>query len=459
MKERDVAMKTKNYIVILLLIIALVPITSCSNKEAVSDETKTKDSKAEIKIDVMKHENYMLAAISEFNKTHDNVSINYGDLITFSEEYRNKYITSLAVGEGPDIIRIEPHLFVAVNKMVNSGIFYDLNKLIDKDKGFKLSDYNQKVLECGVVNSKRFYIPLGYSFRAFFVKGGALKENGFTTEGPNWTLANFADEAYSYMQKNKDKGKGFMVTGYLSLSDVVKISGINFIDYVKKDAKIDSPEFIELINIYKKLNSTVKVAREINASYTGSDDVLEISTSCPEFENGTALIMDNRLVYPMWFRDYINQKTNLYLFPQYTDKKTILLEPMVSLAINSKCTHKDEAYEFLKLLLSDEYQSIGSMKRNFPYLPVNTKAYLNNVKCYISNLGDQAVEETYDREKRKLQVEAQLKEIDSISRCDTVDAQIYNIMDSEAKAFIDGKYSAEKTAKIIQDKVMLYLNE
>ncbi|QNU67318.1 extracellular solute-binding protein [Ruminiclostridium herbifermentans] len=449
--------KVKNYIAVLLLIIAFVPITSCSNEEAVRDESKAKESKAEIKIDVMKNEHYLLAAISEFNETHDNVRISYDDLINFNEEYRNKYITSLAVGEGPDILRIEPRLFVAVNKMVNSGIFYDLNKLIDKDKDFKLSDYNQKVLESGVFNGKRFYIPLGYDFSTFFVKGGTLKENGFTTEGPNWTLANFADEAYSYTQKNK--GKGFIVTWDFALSDIVKISGINFIDYVKKDAKFDSSEFIELINIYKKLNSTVILAKDVSASYTGSEDLLEISTVCPEFENGTALIMDNSVASPMWFRDFINQKTNLYLFPQYTSKKTILLEPMVSLAINSKCIHKDEAYEFIKLLLSDEYQSISIMKRDFPYIPVNTKAYLNNVNCFISNLGDQAVEEIYDREKRKLQVEAQLKEIDSISICDTVDAQIYNIMDSEVKAFIDGKYSAEQTAKIIQDKVMLYLNE
>ncbi len=452
-------MKTKNRIGILLLIITLVATTSCSSDETIKEASQTKAATAEIKIDVMKHEKYLLAAIMEFNETHKNVRINYGDLITFNEEYRNKYITSLAVGEGPDIIRIEPNLFVAVNKMVNSGIFYDLNESINKDKGFNFSDYNQKVLESGIINGKRFFIPLGYYFRAFFVKGGALKENGFTTGGSKWTLENFADEAYSFTQKNKDKGKSFMVTGYLALSDIVKISGLNFIDYVKKEVKLDSSEFIDLINIYKKLNSTVKLTREITATATMSDDVLGITTVCPEFDNGTALIMDNRLLYQMWFRDLINEKSNVYLFPQYDGKKNILLEPMVSFAINSKCTHKDEAYEFLKLLLSEEYQSVGGMKRDFSYLPVNNNAYLNNVDSHISNLNDQAVEEVYDAEKRKAQVREQYKEIQRISRCDTVDTQVYNIIDSEAKAFIDGKYSAEQTAKIIQDKVMLYLNE
>ena len=93
-------------------------------------------------------------------------------------------------------------------------------------------------------------------------------------------------------------------------------------------------------------------------------------------------------------------------------------------------------------------------------IPVNNNAYFNNVNFYINNLSNsQVVDGEYDAEKRKAQVKEQYQEIQRISRCDTVDAQVYNIIDGEVKAFIDGKYTAEKTAEIIQDKVILYLNE
>lgn len=94
------------------------------------------------------------------------------------------------------------------------------------------------------------------------------------------------------------------------------------------------------------------------------------------------------------------------------------------------------------------------------YLPVNNDAYLNGVNFYISNLDNaQVVHGEYDAEKRKAQVEEQYKEIQKISKCDTVDAEVYNIIDSEAKSFVDGKYSAEQTSKNIQEKIMLYMNE
>ena len=453
-------MKAKKYMILLLLIIIFASTAACSGEDTKNKEGKAKAAKAEIKIDVMKHEEYLLGAIGEFNKTHNNISINYGDVVTYSEEYKNKYITSLAVGEGPDIIRLEPRLGLlsTVHKMDDSGIFYDLNNLINKDKKFKLSDYNQKVLDSGVMNGKRFFIPLGYDFRGFFAKSEVLEENGITAENQNWTIETLADEAYAYTQKNKETGKYFAASNGFTLSDIVKISGINFIDYEKKEVKFNSPEFIDLLSIYKKMYS-VKTKSVTTFSGIISEDIYEINAICPDFDNGTALIMDN-IVSSIWFNDSSKQNVNFYLFPQYTSKKSILLEPKLAFAINSNSKYVNEAYEFLKLLLSEEYQSISGAKRNFSYLPVNNYAYLNSVKFYISNLSDTNTgNDVYDAEKRKAQVKEQYEEIEKISVCDTVDAQVYDIIENEAKSFVKGKNTAKQTAKIIRDKVMLYLNE
>lgn len=451
-------MKTKNYIVILLLIIALVPITSCSSTDDV-DSRKSKNVKAEIKIDVLSYDRYILTAIKQFNETHTDISINYGDVITYSEEYKNKYITSLSVGEGPDIIRIDPKmgLLTAVHKTAKSGIFYDLNEFIEKDKSFKLSDYNQKVMNSGIIDGKRFLIPLRYNFSTYFAKEGVLKKNGFTTEGQNYTLENFTNEVYAFMQKNKGTGKYFMTLHNFTLSDIVKISGLSFIDLTKKNAKFDSTEFIDLLNIYKKLHSVeTEIPKDIG--YYSSEETFGSYIVCPDFNNGNSLIINN-MDSLIWSRDKNNKEANTFLFPQYTNKKSILLEPMLFFAINSKCKYKEEAFEFIKLLLTEEYQKADDLKGFFS-IPVNNNAYLNNVNFYISNLGDtQPVNGEYDAEKRKAQVKEQYKDIQKISVYDTVDTQVYEIIDSEAKAFIDGKFSAEKTAKIIQDKVMLYLNE
>ncbi len=454
----NVTMKAKMCRVLLLMITALVSVTACSSSDDV-DSRKSKNVKAEIKIDVLSYDRYILAAIKQFNETHTDISINYGDVITYSEEYKNKYITSLSVGEGPDIIRIDPKmgLLTAVHKTAKSGIFYDLNEFIEKDKNFKLTDYNQKVMNSGIIDGKRFLIPLRYNFSTYFAKEGVLKKNGFTTEGQNYTLENFTNEVYAFMQKNKGTGKYFMTLHNFTLSDIVKISGLSFVDLNKKNAKFDSTEFIDLLNIYKKLYS-VKTEIPKDIVYYSSDDTFGSSIVCPDFNNGNSLIINN-MDSLLWSRDKNNKEANTYLFPKYAKKKSILLEPMLYLAINSKCKYKKEAFEFIKLLLTEEYQKVDDLKGFFS-IPVNNNAYLNNVNFYISNLDNTKPENgEYDSEKRKAQVKEQYKEIQKISVCDTVDTQVYNIIDSEAKAFIDGKYSAERTAEIIQDKVMLYLNE
>lgn len=451
-------MKAKKYMVALLLIGTLTLTVSCSKANIENEASKTKDDIAEIKIDVMEREHYLLDAIKKFNENHEAVKISY-DTIARNEESKNKYITKLSTGESADIIRIEPWIFSAVNKVADSGIFYDINEFINKDKNFELSDYNQKVLDSGIINGKRVFIPLGYSFKAFYAKNNVLEENGFVTEGSDWTLEYLADKASSFMQKNKDSGKIYMVSYKFNLSDIVKCSGLKLIDYEKKRVTTNSPEFINLMNIYKKMYSTVKDKGNFSSTGIMSEEFVEMTSDYSEINNGTALTMDNK-VEPQWFKDGLNKILNVYLFPQYTSEKSILLEPMLSFAINSKSNYKKEAYEFLKLILSEEYQNSGKRQRNFSYIPVNNNAYLNNVNFYISNLGNnQTVNGEYNAEKRKAKVKEQYQEIQKISVCDTVDAQVYDIIDTEAKNFIDGKYSAEKTAEIIQEKVMLYLNE
>ncbi len=452
-------MKTKNYIVILLLIITLVQITSCSSDETVKEASKTNAATAEIKIDVMEREYYLLAAIKEFNETHKTIKINY-DTVTRNDEYKNKYITELISGEGPDIIRIEPWLLSAVNKVANSGILYDLNEVINKDKSFEMSDYNQKVLDEGIINGKRFFIPICYTFPTFYSRFEVLKENGIITEDSKWTLDYMADAATKFMQKNSNNGKCFMIyNGKFVFSSIVKISGLSLVDHEKKEAKFMSHEFIDLLDIYKKLYPAVKEKTKFTATSSGSGASKEITSDCSELDNNTALIMGNQEPL-VWFRDGLNKKLNNYLFPQYTDKKNILIETVLSFAINSNSTYKNEAYEFLKLVLSEKFQDNSIQDSFMLCIPVNNNAYFNNVNFYLRNLGNtQAVNGEYDAEKRKAQVKEQYKEIQRISVCDTLDAQVYEIIDSEAKAFIDEKYSAEKTAEIIQDKVMLYLNE
>ena len=80
------------------------------------------------------------------------------------EDYKENLKTALAAGSGPDIVIWYSNIFDDPYKTMESGVFDDLNLYISNDEDFSLSDYNEKVLEAGVIKGKRYTIPLGYHF-------------------------------------------------------------------------------------------------------------------------------------------------------------------------------------------------------------------------------------------------------------------------------------------------------
>ncbi len=105
-----------------------------------------------------------LSAIKEFNsasKVQIHTSVINTDEISTSE-YKNKLTTSILAGEGPDIILDLVSSFPSLNKIVENKVFCDLDQYVNNDAHFNLSDYYNKVLDCGITNGQRYYIPLNF---------------------------------------------------------------------------------------------------------------------------------------------------------------------------------------------------------------------------------------------------------------------------------------------------------
>ena len=315
-------------------------------------------------------------AASEYNNAHKDIYIKSTELKA-DENFINKIVTGLSVGEGPDIIVIDPLLFPAVSKVAASGIFYDLNELIAGDKEFKLPDYNAKVLDYGVIDGKRYFIPISYNFLGFYAKKGELEKNGLITEGPQYNLKNFVDFACSYLAANNNNGKYFACTlSGLTCSDFVKISGIPIIDMNTKETRFSSPEFIDVLNMYKRFAGTI---REIDFSEV-SGSTVSISGygtihkyRIPEFDSGNYLTVDNRSLMG-WIKSDFNADTELYLYPSYYGESKILLQPAVSYGINVNCKYKEDAYDFIKHLISEKKQ--GSTAREGATAGVSAKVFI-----------------------------------------------------------------------------------
>ncbi|HCJ56480.1 MAG TPA: hypothetical protein DHV55_03165, partial [Clostridiaceae bacterium] len=121
-----------------------------------------------------------------------------------------------------------------------------------------------------------------------------------------------------------------------------------------------------------------------------------------------------------------------------------------NVSINSRSQNKEEAWEFVKYLLSEDIQFYLS-ENNFA---VNRKADERRVAAFAEELekynllGDDNIEAINDI-KNSLNKNAALG----------VPDELFNTIWEEVKAYLCGSGSAEETAKVIQNKVELYLNE
>lgn len=473
-----------------LIITEIIFAASCSNNDMNFANSTTDGAKTEEA--VLSFTQTALApnvknAVYDYNNNHKDIYIKSTEFKA-DENSVNRFITSLSVGEGPDIIIVHPAVFPAISKVAASGIFYDLNELISKDKEFNLSDYNSKVMDYGLIDGKRYFIPIQYDFPGFYAKKGVLEENGFITEGPQWNLRNFVDNACNYAQINRGKGKYFVGTKGLSCSDFVKCSGIQIIVAKRRETRFMSPEFMEVMNLYKKFTGVLCQLgpTEISAvteSKSGFGSIIRYEIS--RFDSGDFLVLDNKSLWGGWINCDYNIDMELYLYPTYSGENNILLQPELSYGINANCKYKKEAFDFIKGLISEKYQGCtnreGETHSTFlkcsSDIPVNNNAFILDAAFNFGNINiDNNMSDTERMQRNKTlfnNVEefckpdagrlewnkALLEAMERLGVCDMVDPIVYEIIDEETKPFLEGKKTVEQVARVIDEKVTIYLNE
>ncbi|MHB8063773.1 MAG: hypothetical protein ACYDG2_14260 [Ruminiclostridium sp.] len=137
------------------------------------------------------------------------------------------------------------------------------------------------MLDCGVIDGKRYIFPIDYLCYGFYTSKEFLAENNISINDSTWTWKEFAKIAKSFAEKNKGKNK-YMVGWNFSFKRIITNCGISFIDYANKKARFDSSEFIELLQAYKDMYPAICTS-EIIASKNA--DLFEL------LDNGTILMI------------------------------------------------------------------------------------------------------------------------------------------------------------------------
>ncbi|MCL2815679.1 MAG: ABC transporter substrate-binding protein [Oscillospiraceae bacterium] len=283
-------MTTKNVIrmkglfafaLILAAIIMFAMLQSCTDKhESEEDENAIVISKNELedtdKLVVYGYE-YLKPLISQavnlFKREYREVEVEYREF-SFDEKFdfaafQEVLKSEMLAGGGPDLIIGDAYLFGDIYKTMASGVFLDLDGIIEADPEFDFDLYNRTVMDSGVYNGRRYLAPLDYAVMPMMAVGERLAEEGIDISEFS-TLSGFLGALRRYMANNMEKpGKHISYFPFFEgAMSYLNFSGIQYIDYENQKADFSDPKFKEIVDTYKEMVAYANnPAREFSSYY------------------------------------------------------------------------------------------------------------------------------------------------------------------------------------------------
>ncbi len=367
-----------------------------------------------------------------------------------SEEFTHKITTSMLAGDGPDIIVSLCRLMPSISKMAKNGAFLDLNTLMNNDPDMKLTDFYQPVIEGGVIEGKRYFIPLNFSIPAFVTTSEVLEKNNITIDEKNWTWDTVLDITNQLKNTNSDK----FLFDQLTFRDML-ITSNPFYSLDKKTSRFNSEEFIKLLKIYKEISPFICSQEEYISLFKF-------------LQTGKGIFQDTNATYGnAWYINSIyqmtmNQEALFYLYPSNDNKPYGWTGEIVG--INAGCRNKEDAYIYLKFLLNErDANTKASLLLSFTPSSRDVHEYSKNIHV---NAGAEVGAIFDDSNQNRTGIpllDSHVNQIhnwsENVKYCSISDTSVNKIIDEQVKKFLLGQQTAEQTAKVIDQKVKIFLNE
>jgi len=399
--------------------------------------------------------NYELrSAVIQFNKTNPDYRIQVLDYSEFNtandyEAGLTKLNTEIISGKVPDILDVSS---LPVRQYEAKGLLEDLYPYIDGDGELSRDDLVSSVMDALSVDGKLYEVAS--RFYIYTVIGATPvvgEEMGWTMDELNAVLAAHpGSRAFA----NMDRNSLLYYMSMLSLSD--------YVNWHTGECNFDSDGFVKLLEFANSFPDAIDWNRE-------------------EFVDDYTLIMEGQvLLYPTSLYDFQEYQMYKAMFGGEITYKGFPAEQGCGsvfgidsgLAMSSKSQHKDGAWQFIRTLLTEEYQGKSG-----------SWAFPTNKNC-LDDMIEKAMEEETTTDENgnaipiargtwgwgpglEVEIKAATQEeidqimalIDAIDSTMNYDTSLMEIVQDEVASYFAGQKSAQETASNIQNRVSIYVNE
>lgn len=382
------------------------------------------------------------------------------------EEMYTIMATEIMSGDGPDIISLDQPL--PFEKLIENHAFADVDELINTyGSNIDFNDYNTKVMESGIVNRKRYFVPFFYCPNIFISTQEKLKEYDL----------NFSDFSYKELSRQLSQEKvSCSLFGNESDNYSLLYSFIDsYVNFDNKTTNFDTNSFLENIDYIKKL---------INNDNTNENVYYDLYNS----ENNGCILSTPRLLFggtiggikTAYYNIFLQNKTPAIL-PNFSYENKITAYVECGIAINQNSDKKDKALRFIEYCLSEDVQEYwcgsrsdkGFSGTNEISLPVNNKAFDYAVEVETAEEWDYNEDGEFDEEEKEFSENVDsifwkdyLGIIDDISGCTlynykNLKTTYYNssVIGDIVDKYLSGDISKEKFIRQLSAATEIYLTE
>lgn len=420
----------KKIVYFVLCIICLCLCSCGSNKKESETVVLNENGKEEIIFCTLAEGRYLREAIVEYNKQSTRYEI---VLATMEDmpyiEYRKRVQLDLMNGNGPDILCTDVLNSLDMKPYVEKGYFMDLTDFINEQEPLV-----EKVVKYNEIDGKIYGIPSAYSISLCAVK------KDYETDSKNFTK-----EYCMELMENSNATFGVSPFHILRFFGVGVSGTQSFVDVESGISHFDDKEFIELLEFVKKYRC-VDDGRTLKGRIAAGTQLF-VNCGFQSFKN-------------FWEIEGYFKGTPCYIgFPTEEGNKSYLM--VYSYYINEDSKHKEGALDFMRFLMSDEQQlkqqDIGD---SFTVKQKLLEESWEKAKQepYMTNYGFQTDDVFYQpRVMTDEEEEIFWEMLDNSVYEQSNDIEL--IIYEEIPAFFDGNKTAEEVAKIIDNRVQLYLDE
>ncbi len=288
-------------------------------------------------------------------------------LIGRNAEYQNYCSllqSELTAGKGPDLIVLRDGDFPDLEKLLAAGSFCNLDRFLSADEDFTTDHFQQAVFNAGYRDGQRLYIPINYAHYSLGTLAQTEQAFGLAMQ-EELSFEDWSDQMIGHIQTHSLEDNRKLFHGWDQYEPYERLwinsCGLSVVDYQSKEFRIDTTAFRTYMEFYKAIypNLIADWDGTVPSMYQAVTDVLhavETGNLLYDLSYSGPGSMMNLFSYYLRYGPGM-EGLRFYRLPVLAETEPFA-RPVYRAAIRSNSPNQTNAYEFIKILLSDDVQEM-----------------------------------------------------------------------------------------------------